>query len=216
MNVYSGADRAIKLMNRRNMKAFDTLRLMKADELNIMRKVGKVYRDSARFARTMYYEIAVEAYIVALVQAHVTNGDATEAAERDITLDWIDEMLEETDFVTLYQFDTETVRKAQRLAEALEAVERRNDEIDKALRWWTLQVGQYAINTVDRARLEAFRRAGIKKVRWNTKKDERVCDYCGPLDGKVFDIEDVPPKPHLNCRCTIGPVFDEETDQSMD
>lgn len=210
MDVYQGADDAIKRMNRRNIRAFDTLRLMKADEINILRKVKKVYDDSAEYARELYYEVAVDAYIVAMIQAHKTNAEATRDVEKVIDLDWVDELLEETDFVTLYQFMNEKDRKAERLAEAMEAVERRNDEIDKALRWWTVQVGQYAVNTVDRARLEAFRRAGVKKVRWNTEKDERVCDKCDPLDGKVFDIEEVPPKMHINCRCYLTIALMEE------
>ena len=116
-------------------------------------------------------------------------------------------MLEETDFVTLYRFDNEVERKAQRLAEALSATDRWNDEIDKALRYWTLQVGQYAINAVDRARLQAFKDAGVKRVRWNTEKDERVCNECNALDGKVFDIDDAPAKMHIRCRCFYTCVF---------
>lgn len=208
MNVYGGADDAIRAMNRRNLKAFDRLRLMKKDELNIIRMVSEVYDRSAKEARTRYYEIAVEAYIVALVQAHITNAEATKRADRDIDLDWVDEMLEETDFVTLYRFDTETERKKQRLIEALAATDHWNDEIDKALRYWSRQVGQYAINTVDRARLEAFKKAGVKKVRWNTEKDERVCKTCHALDGKVFEIDKAPHKQHINCRCWYSPVFE--------
>lgn len=207
MNIYEGADSAIRQMNRRNLKAFDRLRLMKKDEINLIREVMSIYRKSAKEARNHYYEIAVEAYIVAYIQAHKTNAEATEIVDKKIDLDWIDEMLEETDFVTLYRFDNETERKAHRLAEALSATDRWNDEIDKALRYWTLQVGQYAINVVDRARLQAFKDAGIKRVRWNTEKDEKVCNECNALDGKVFDIDDAPPKAHINCRCYYTPVF---------
>ena len=209
MDVYQGADDAIKRMNRRNIRAFDTLRLMKADEINILRKVKKVYDDSAEFARQLYYEVAVEAYIVAMIQAHKTNAKATRDVEKVIDLDWVDELLEETDFVTLYQFMNEKDRKAERLAEAMEAVERRNDEIDKALRWWTVQVGQYAVNVTDEARLEAFKRASIKKVRWNEMPDERVCPQCHALNGQVFPIEKAPKKQHYGCRCWYTPVFED-------
>lgn len=207
-DVYGPADDAIKRMNRRNLKAFDRLRLMKNDEINLIREVSKVYRESAKYARQCYYEIAVQVYIVAAILGHMTNAEATKEVDDDITLDWVDEMLEETDFVTLYRFDRETERKAQRLAETLSATDKWNDEIDKALRYWTLQVGQYAINVTDRARLEAFMRAGVKRVKWNTEKDERVCAECHKMDGKVFDIEDAPPKMHINCRCFYTPVFD--------
>ena len=208
MNVYGGADDAIRAMNRRNLKLFDRIRLMKKDEVNIIRMVSETYDKSAKEARTRYYEIAVEAYIVAMVQAHKTNAEATRRADKAIDWDWIDEMLEETDFVTLYRFDNETERKKQRLIEALAVTENWNDEIDKALRYWTLQVGQYAINVVDRARLQAFKDAGVKKVRWNTEKDQRVCPDCHALDEKVFPINDAPHKAHINCRCWYTQVFD--------
>lgn len=208
MNVYGGADDAIRAMNRKNLKLFDGLRLMKKDELNVIRAVSEVYKKSARDARTRYYEIAVEAFIIACVQAHKTNAEATKWAEKYINLDWVDEMLEETDFVTLYRFDKETERKKQRMIEALSATQNWNDEIDKALRYWTLQVGQYAINVVDRARMEAFERAGVTKVKWNTEKDQRVCPVCHDLDGKVFKIKDAPGKMHWSCRCYYSIVFD--------
>lgn len=207
MDIYAAADKAIQQMNRRIIKQFDRLRLMQNDELNIIRTVSDVYDKTASDARTQYFEIAFEAYIIAMVEAHADNREATVKAGQDITMDWIDEMLEETDFVTLYRFNNEKERKKQRLIEALAVTEQRNDEIDKAIRYWSLQIGQYAINVTDRARLEAFTRAGIERLKWNTEKDERVCHVCQPLDGMVFDIEEAPPKQHLNCRCYYTPVF---------
>lgn len=209
MNVYQSADNAIRQMNRRNLKAFDRLKLMKHDELNIIRRVSDVYDDSARYARTRYYEIAYEVFIMALVECKKENLWATRRADEFIDYDWVDEMLEEEDFVTLYRFDTETERKKQRLIEALSATDRWNSEIDKALRYWTLQIGQYAINVTDRARLAAFHEAGIENVKWNTEHDERVCEVCDELDGKIFPIDKAPGKQHINCRCFYTPVFDD-------
>jgi len=83
---------------------------------------------------------------------------------------------------------------------------------------------------------EAYRQSGIvKTIRWYTAEDEKVCEYCGPMDGKVIGITevffnkgtevqgrdggtlkttyraiDVPPL-HTNCRCLIRP---EESDIS--
>lgn len=209
MNIYQSADEAIKQMNRRNIKAFDGLRLMKHDELNIIRKVTKVYDESARYARARYYEIAYEAYVIALVQCHWTNLDATKRAEDALSYDWVDEMLEDEDFVTLYRFDTEKDRKKQRLIEALAVSQHWNDEIDKALKYWSRQLGQYAINFTDYGRMEAFKEAGIKKVRWVTEKDDRVCEVCDELDGKIFPIDKAPHKQHLNCRCVLVPVISD-------
>lgn len=201
--IYDSADKAIREMNRRNLKAFNRLKLAKWDELSIIKEVGKTYDDSVKFAKTKYKEIAVEAYTVSLYKMKWEPKKATKQADEDITNDWVLDMLEESDPVTLYAFLPEAERKKQRLIEALAATESKNAEIDRALRYWTQQVGQYALNTVFRARLDAFRVAGVKRVRWMTADDERVCEECGPRHGQIFDIDSVPPPPHRNCRCWL-------------
>ena len=72
MNLYARADQAIKEMNRQNLKAFNQLKLAKWDELNVIRKVNDTYEESTRRAVRKYYEIAIEAYIVALYQMKMT------------------------------------------------------------------------------------------------------------------------------------------------
>ena len=64
----------------------------------------------------------------------------------------------------------------------------------------------YADLVADEATLQAFKDAGVKRVRWRTEEDEKVCKYCRPLDGKVFDIDKVPPKQHWGCRCWFEPA----------
>lgn len=42
---------------------------------------------------------------------------------------------------------------------------------------------------------------------WHTAGDEKVCDKCEPLDGKIFNkIQDVPDDPHLKCRCEVEEI----------
>lgn len=206
--IYDNADKAIRAMNRQNLKEFGKLKLAKWDELNVVRAVGKTYDDSVRMAKRRYYEIAFESFIVAMLEAKVRNDEATRKAEDTITNDWILDMLEEVDPVTLYAFLPETERKKQRLIEALAVATNRNAEIDKALRYWTQQIGQYADNSVFYARLEAFRQADVRKVLWVSQADERVCEECDALNGQIFDIDNVPPTPHYGCRCYLVPVFD--------
>lgn len=204
--IYEAADKAIKSMNRRNQKLFSKLRLAKFDELHVIRAVGEAYDDSMRYAEQQYQQVAQEAYIAAQLKAGISRGQAVKNA-RKIDRDWILDMLEEYDLVTLYRFDTETERKKQRLVEALVAAHNKNAEIEKALRYWTLQLAQYADNAVDRATILAFKDAGVKYLRWNTERDDRVCEVCEELDGKVFPIEKYPPKQHFRCRCWPSPVL---------
>lgn len=216
VRIYEACDRAIQAMNRENLKEFGKLKLAKWDQLNIVSEITKLYHESARKARRRYYEIAFEAYLLVLAMCDVEPKKAQEMAEKAITGEWVDEILEQTDYVTLFRFDSETDRKAYRLVEAVSVTENRNEEIDKALRLWSRQLGQYAINFTDYAALKAFSDAGITMVEWISQKDGRVCSECYALDGQVFRVDEVPRKPHWGCRCFWKAVFRPEGRDEMD
>lgn len=66
-----------------------------------------------------------------------------------------------------------------------------------------------------------FQQHGIHRVRWMTARDERVCKWCGPLDGLVFPLGALPmggPPLHPQCRCFIRPVIaaTEEEGNALD
>ena len=47
------------------------------------------------------------------------------------------------------------------------------------------------------------------KYIWHSENSEDTCDVCKYLDGKEFDFyEEVPERPHPNCRCTVEIVED--------
>ena len=49
------------------------------------------------------------------------------------------------------------------------------------------------------------------KYVWHSENGEHTCDECRALDGKVFDFYDeVPERPHPNCRCTVEVVEDSD------
>ena len=205
---FEAADRALRDMNKRNLRAFDRLKTLKFDELNVMGEVGKVYDDSVRLARKRYQQIAYEAFLAALIEAMIAEAKARELAEDSITEDWVLDMLEEYDPVTLYQFFPEVERKKQRTVEAIIASHNKSEVIDRALRLWTQQVAHYADKSVDEATLDGYKEAGVKKIRWVTERDDRVCDECRKRDGKTYTIDKIPPRPHYRCRCTWTPVLD--------
>ena len=93
----------------------------------------------------------------------------------------------------------------------VQQADNRDAQIDFALRQWSKQVGQYAINVTDYAVFQAFEDAGIEEVEWVTEHDQRVCSLCHKMDGKRYRIDEVPSKPHVNCRCTVIPIFDKES-----
>lgn len=207
--IYESADAAVRRMNRQFLKLFGTLKLAKFDEISLLRAVSAVYDRSVEIAKQNYYEIATDAYITGLMMCGIDGKEAARRCNNRIDRDWILDMLEEVDDIMLYRFLDEAERKKQRLAEALSKALNKNAEVDRALKAWVRQVAQFAINAVDRAQLQAFRDAGITQVMWHTEADEKVCDECAPLNGQIFAIDNVPRKPHPNCRCWLTPVFTE-------
>lgn len=187
--MYEYADKAIRAINRKNLKMFQRLKQMKFDELNILNEISKIYTEAVRYARKWYLLIAKDAY------------EKVNKKKNPIDKDWILDMLEEEDPVTLYLFTPEIDRKKARLAEALAAALNKGKEVDKALRLLTLQLAHYADKSVDEARLQAFVDLGVKHIIWRAEHDEKTCSVCKERDGKKYPINDIPPKPHLNCRC---------------
>lgn len=206
VNYYAPCDVAIKAMNKEIVEDFGRLKMSKWDEVNIIRTVATVYRTEVKKARKRYWEVAYEAYILGMILLEIEGDRARRMADKSITMEWVDRILDETNFVTLYRFNSETERKAYRLAEQLEVGPDRNRLIDKAMKDWSRQIGQYAINFTDYAVIQAFTDAGIERVEWVTEKDERTCHFCGALDGQEFPIDEIPPKPHYGCRCRLKPI----------
>lgn len=206
LNYYEPCDKAIKAMDRSIVESFGRLKLSKWDEVNIIRTTVAVYRTSAKMARKRYWEVAYEAYILGMMLLGEEMTYAQRMADKSITMAWVDEILEETNYVTLYRFNSETERKAYRLAEQLEVSTDRNRLIDRAMKDWSRQVGQYAITFTDEAVVQAFKDAGIERVKWLTEDDERTCSTCNGMNGMEFQIDEIPPKPHYGCRCEIRPV----------
>lgn len=220
-DIYTAADKAIQVMNRDMLRDFGKLKTSKLDELHIIRSVTAVYTEQARKARKRYLEVGMEAFLLGMFLCGIEGREARQMARKSITAKWLDEILSEPDLVTGYRFDRETDRKAQRLAEALVAEAERQSAtgsgktqaatgkdqlIDRAVREWSRQVGQYAIGITDDALMEAYEAAEQQEVRWVSVRDNRRCTECRERDGKVYRLDEVPPKPHFNCRCKIVPA----------
>ena len=45
-----------------------------------------------------------------------------------------------------------------------------------------------------------------KKYRWISESGKNTCEKCKSLDGKVFDLEDLPKRPHPNCKCRVEEI----------
>ena len=109
--------------------------------------------------------------------------------------------------VTKYVFYNELDRKESRLFEALVASTlERTKSYQTAERLLTRQVKQSVIDLEDEVAKTVYEDLGVTKVRWVTEQDEKTCGVCQEMDGQIYDLEDVPPKQHYNCRCYLIPV----------
>ena len=217
VNIYTACDRAIKTMNRDNLREFGKLKAADWDKLHVIRDVKRLYKKQAQKAEGLYYEVATEAYILGLVFCGISNAKAHQMAKEAITEEWVRDVLEDSDPVTLYAFDSEVERKAERLVEAIAAIATSGtvaggvtvaEQIDKALRDWVRQLGQYAINMTDYAEMQSYQDGEVAKAMWLTARDERVCRVCKQRDGKLYPLDEFPIKPHYGCRCRKSPVMD--------
>lgn len=125
----------------------------------------------------------------------------------------VESILEEYDPVTGYVYDREAERKKARTAETMIAGQKSKNRpfytqgVDRSRNLWFTQTKQYADDVAEQTAILVWKTAGVQYVKWVTAADEKVCDKCRPLDGKVFRIDEAPPKQHYNCRCLKIPYI---------
>lgn len=180
---------------------------LKFDELNVSEYLKKLYEqfdaDCKKAFRRLYKDRYEELWIY-------LKGKKPDEDELDELLEmYLAGLLEEPNEVTHYIWDTEVIRKRERAVEAVLSSPsklQKQLEIDKAVRIWLQMAGWYTDFTSQDAEIQAMKDAGIKKVRRYEMKDEKVCDVCKKADGEVYDINKIPPLPHLRCRRWFEPV----------
>lgn len=45
-----------------------------------------------------------------------------------------------------------------------------------------------------------------KKYRWISESGKNTCEKCKSLDAKVFELKDLPKRPHPNCKCRVEEI----------
>lgn len=166
------------------------------DELNVIQASRELYTKLDNANQTAFLQLARQRY-----------QDITgEEDENTISLAWLLVILMGYNPVTEFIYENEVARKRERFAESLIASANKLAMIRRAMGLWLNQTEQYLVLIEDAAVLEAYKALGVKRVRWVTQEDERTCATCGPMHDKTYDINNVPPKPHRNCRCYLVPV----------
>ncbi len=186
MKPYSRADKEVAKLNRYFIQEFLRFQAIKLDELNVLRSAKAMYERMDKKARSAFVRIARDKY-------------------DDITIAEALFLLEEYDPVTKYVYTHEVERKRMRFAEAFIASKGNANEVKTALRLWSNMIRQYSTTITDEALLLSYKKAGVEHVKWITEEDELRCTECAERHNKVYHIDSIPPKPHINCRCYFVP-----------
>lgn len=193
--MYELTDIVIESIRKELIRDFSKLKsLLSYDELNVMSATKDVYSKIDLYVRQMFLQLMQAVY------KKVTKRTCP------YNYAWLESFLLEYDEVSKYVYANEFERKRDRLAEALIASPKKNEEIDAALRYLSFMLTAYAVRVTDQVVLMAYRDMGMDAVRWKAEKDNKTCTICKHRNGHIYDIEQVPPKPHLNCRCEYEEV----------
>lgn len=202
--MYEYIDENVERLKKQTQTAFNNFRLslLKFDELNVMHVkteteslFTKLKRQSDRFYTGLLN--------------HLSESMGFEADKYDL-----DELLETYSGALLYSFATEMERKRERIFETMVAIDDMSDpeilsQQKKNIRNWNTQVEEFGVDIERNIFLSELRDSGIRKVQWMTAEDERVCTDCSDLNGIVFDIDNVPRRPHIGCRCWLKGVSED-------
>ena len=191
---YRLSDQAQELLNRRATKRFEDAKDEAAqdgfDELSVLEVTRTLYQDLSRDNQDIFLELAQERY-----------QEAEPHGEEPPDLAWLLALLAAYNAVTKVIYDNDVDRKRQYTAEGINSSTAKVTEFRRGLHYWADLTATYSDIVTDESTLKAYRDAGVKKVRWATAGDEKVCDTCRERNGKVYPINAIPPKPHRRCRC---------------
>lgn len=208
---YRKADAAQAALVKKARKRLDDekrrLNIYGFDELNVLRETDALYEGLFQDVQAQYRILYIERYLEVLAwleKPKPSDDFLTELVEL-----WLIGFLKEPNENTNYAFDSEFVRKRDRAKEAVNSVPTKAQkqlQLEKAVRIALQQDSWYTDMASQAAELQAYKDAGIKKVKRNEMNDDKVCGICMAANGKVYDISRIPPLDHLKCRRWFTPI----------
>ena len=195
---YEYADCVMALVAKEVVRAFSSLKSqLFIDEINVISRVNAVYRDLGQMVRRAYRKIARYYYGI------IWDDEVRESPDYLLDEEWIEAILEGYDPLSHYVFTHEEDRKRALLIEAIMASQNPKEEIDAAAKRLGFMYNIYSVRVADEAAVKAFLDQGVRRVQWIAELDNRTCKVCYTRDGKIYPMSELPPKPHINCRCTL-------------
>lgn len=197
---YRLADRATELLNKRAVKRFEDAKDEAAqdgfDELSVLEVTRTLYDNLSADNEEIFLELAQERY-----------QEAEPHGEEPPDLAWLLALLTAYNAVTKVIYNNDVDRKMQYTTEGINSSTAKVTEFRRGLHYWADLTSTYAEIVTDESTLKAYRDAGVRRVRWVTAGDEKVCETCRERNGKVYSINAIPPKPHRRCRCIFQPIM---------
>lgn len=212
--MYGQADVLLEKLKKLIRREFNRLGVLGFDELNaprVTKETTEVFRRLMTENKKAYLQVARKAFAKAKTFAidagYEDKGDATIPDEL-----WVTAFLDSYNYVSGYLYEPEAERKRLRLTEQIltareyQSRSLYNDSLKRSANLWWTQTAHYMLAAVDASTLETYEQLGVEQIQWVTNTDGRECKTCRDRNGKIYDIDNVPEKPHRNCRCRMMPV----------
>lgn len=212
----------------RYIKQIEILRANKqnSDFAKINDYVKRLYNGIDQFNISAYAAIAPIMYSTAWEYAGEVLGHTEDIKKTDITMAWVLALLAVFNPITKYVYQNEVNAKAdyflKKVNNALQARANINKELTmygadmvsifkEAKRLWGNMTDSTMTYIASNAMIQAYKDAGVKKVRYNTIDDNRRTEICTYLDKTEIDIDKIligvnAPPMHYNCRSWLTPI----------
>lgn len=194
---YRTTDKVIDYLNKQYLKLFRRAKgISNFDELNVISLSHEIYERAIAVTQTEMVRLADTIY----------KRYRTASEESELGIAWVLALMAAYNPVTKYIYDNEAERKRSRFAESVIASETPQEDVDRSLRVWVAQNKQLAEDVTFDAMVQAYTDDGVENVEWVTHPDDRRCAECKSRHGNVYPIGEIPPKPHMRCRCYVRPA----------
>ena len=198
-NPYLKTDKTIAYLNKQYAKLFR--RVTAFDELNVISVSHEIYdealkiteQEATRLVKSVYDSYR-ESEVIPVSEAH------------DFTV----MLMGAYNPTTKYIYRNELDRKRSRFAEGVISSDTPLEEVELAKRLLIALNKQFADDATFESVVKAFADDGVKHVRWITAVDDRRCKECKSRHHKIYSIDNIPPKPHLHCRCYVEKVEEKQ------
>ncbi len=194
-NPYSKTDKTIAYLNKQYAKLFR--RVTSFDELNVIPVSHEIYDEVRKI---------VEQEATRLVKSVYDSYRESEALPASEAHEMVVALFGAYNPVTKYVYENELDRKRSRFAEGVISSDTPREEVALAKRLLAAMNKQFADDATFDAVVKAYEDDGVKRVKWITAEDDRRCKECKARHNKIYNIDNIPPKPHLHCRCYVEKV----------